>query len=175
MQPTVLLISGRAGSGKTTFANMLCEQLGQKATIQPIAQRIKQIARMMGWDGRKDRRGRALLIALGQIGREYDPDVWIKQTVEVIDNDKTHNVFIIDDWRFRNEYQYVCTNRPKWKIITVHMQRNWTDPTAPPDDPTEKDLSEWTNYDWVIDNNGTLKELATRAKEVATCLITRER
>lgn len=123
-----ILFSGRAGVGKTTSAVFVREhltKLGYYGIILPIAMGVKETAISMGWDGNKDTKGRALLQAIGQAGRAYDADMWIKRAerlaiphvayVDSIDRDgplytNRRPIFILcDDWRFPNELEYLTS------------------------------------------------------------------
>jgi len=74
----VIGITGQAGSGKTTFANLLIDLfIGSKQLN--FADRLKKIAESMGWNGKKDVKGRRLLQLLGtECGRQcVSENVWV--------------------------------------------------------------------------------------------------
>lgn len=98
--------SGPSGSGKTTAAEYLVEQVG--GVKVSFATSLKDAARMLGWDGMKDQRGRKYLQLLGQTVRSYDPLFWVKAALEEVsmieDQFPSGDVGIfIDDMRFPNE------------------------------------------------------------------------
>ncbi len=104
----VIMVSGRAGEGKTTFTKLCVRILAEHdimAEIVPFSLGVKETASNMGWDGKKDSRGRKLLQDVGRIGREYDENLWAEQAVEQINADllDSYSIDFIDDWRFRNE------------------------------------------------------------------------
>jgi len=158
----IFLISGKAGSGKSTFAGF-CKEHFSNTQVMPIASSIKSIAREMGWDGNKDAKGRKLLIELGKIGRDYDPDMWIRKLVDNIDT--RCGLVCVDDWRFKNEYEYIY-NHTDADIVTIRIVRDYIDPYADPNDPSEKDLDDFHGFDYVIYNNSTLDALRERAKQI---------
>jgi len=130
----IFLISGKAGSGKSTFAGF-CKEHFSNTQVMPIASSIKSIEREMGWDGNKDAKGRKLLIELGKIGRDYDPDMWIRK---LIDNIETRcGLVCVDDWRFKNEYEYIY-NHTDADIVTIRIVRDYIDPYADPNDLVKK-------------------------------------
>jgi len=100
-------ICGKAGSGKSTFARLLCNNLKNYAIVS-FAEPIKTIAYSMGWNGKKDEKGRRLLQLLGtECGRKcIGEDVWVKKWQE-----KAHDIgakfTIADDCRFDNEAE-IC-------------------------------------------------------------------
>jgi hypothetical protein len=106
------LFSGKAGTGKTYWSDKLQLYLnnkGLKTYKAPFAFGVKSTATYMGWDGKKDQRGRRLLQRIGQDGREYDQDVWVRSTFNRIEDSVgwPYDAILIDDWRFINEYEYV--------------------------------------------------------------------
>lgn len=110
--PNLVGIIGMMGTGKTTTAEMIIEALrplGVRCVVHPFAYRLKKIARMMGWDGKKDKRGRKLLQMLGtECGRAYDSDLWVKLWDEdVKENYPGEDMVIVDDIRFRNEAEHI--------------------------------------------------------------------
>lgn len=124
----VILVSGKAGGGKSTVAEMLAKKLQDipSLTIMPygFADPIKYMAKAyFGWDGEKDVRGRKLLQQIGFIGREYDEDVWVKHFIRQLD--KRAGLFpfhasVIGDWRFPNELNYLERN-PLLDTVTIRV------------------------------------------------------
>jgi hypothetical protein len=110
------LISGRAGVGKSTVAKML------EGDIFPLAHWVKKTALYMGWDGQKDAKGRKLLQHIGNIGREYDKNLWIGLCYgRDIEDSPAYpfQIIIHDDWRFPNELDFVKNNF----LLSVHTIR----------------------------------------------------
>lgn len=101
-----IALTGPMGSGKTTIASDLAvklEQRGLRACVEPMAGPLKRFARQMGWDGRKDKRGRRLLQLLGtECGRKCISDnIWIEKWIESVRG--WDGIIICDDVRFDNE------------------------------------------------------------------------
>lgn len=72
-----LSVSGLAGSGKDTLADILCELYGYKK--DHFAFDLKFLAEAhFNWDRQKDDRGRDLLQQLGtDVGRDYCRNIWL--------------------------------------------------------------------------------------------------
>ena len=71
MKNKIILIHGKARSGKDTVAEMIrnnCKVRGLSSAINSNAHSVKEVAReVFSWDGVKDERGRRLLIDITNI------------------------------------------------------------------------------------------------------------
>jgi hypothetical protein len=112
-----VMVAGKMGAGKTTFSDMLLAELnksGWRSGKFALATPIKNIALSMGWDGKKDEKGRKLLQVLGtEGGRAYNENCWVSLLIDkYIPNQPKYpfDVIIIDDWRFPNERTYIENN-----------------------------------------------------------------
>jgi hypothetical protein len=96
-------LTGYIGAGKSTAATEL-EITFPDYYIGAFATHVKASAKDMGWDGKKDERGRQFLRAIGAAGREYDEDLWIK-----IETRNYHEDIpvIFDDVRYPNEAAFI--------------------------------------------------------------------
>ena len=172
----VVLVSGKAGVGKSTFAHGLADYLSKrydklKVGTFPFAQRLKHLAGQMGWNGEKNESGRALLQGLGQVGRAYDPDIWVRATINgYIENSRDYplDVVFVDDWRFPNEVEFIKRS-PLYEIVKVRIlcpEREILAGTKLALEISENALPEkdHTYYDYIISNNGTLDVFLEQAK-----------
>jgi len=157
-------ITGRAGAGKTSFANYLVEVHtkihGNSASIVPFAKPLKDIATSMGWDGNKDEKGRKLLQLLGtDCGRDcIDPDLWIKKWLKTIQGLPRDCLVIADDLRFDNEADMVRSQ--KGLIIRIAGRNNRTVNSS---HPSEAGICD----DFMlatIDNTESLNNLKNKAR-----------
>lgn len=90
-----------------------------------------------------------------EVGRTVDPDLWIKSAFSFMKPDVD---YIITDIRFQNELQ-ACKEKG---TITIKINRE-----APEmDHISEHDLDSCTDFDYVIDNNGTLEELVDKVLQL---------
>ena len=121
----IILICGKAGHGKTTFANYLQEQLELKGnTVMRVANAdyLKFICqKYFNWNTQKDEAGRQLLQRVGtDIVRAKNEDFWARNTVQLIEVFKDmFDYFIVDDVRFPNEIDMF----DKSEIITIKIER----------------------------------------------------
>lgn len=115
-KPILIGYSGKAGSGKTYFANKAYSYLKKtfpelKIKRMSLAEDVKRIAiKEFGWDGNKDKKGRDLLIGIGNdVGRRYKEHIWISKFVKKVyhktskDYIGDYDLIIVDDVRYFNE------------------------------------------------------------------------
>lgn len=179
----VILVSGKAGSGKNVVAEKLVAKLTDipSMTVLPygFADPIKYIAKAyLGWDEEKDERGRRLLQKIGADGREYDQDIWVKHFLNQLDKRAEmfpFNFAVISDWRFPNEYAFLLKN-PLIDVVTVRVfgrggldGQNALDISENSLPEVSKESSSW-NYDFVVDNSGTLEELDSKVDKILSSI-----
>ena len=105
----VIAISGKAESGKDTFARIIKEQLENskyKVMIIHFADVLKFVCKQyFNWDGEKDEYGRTLLQQVGtEIRERNNPNMWVDITRELIKGvGKEFDYVLVPDTRFRAE------------------------------------------------------------------------
>lgn len=159
-----ILICGKAGSGKTTLAHYITNQAAY-SSIASFAGKLKETAAQLGWDGKKDARGRRFLQQLGWAARNYDPDVWVRATVEGVEEGQ---LVVVDDWRFPNEKYYFTHNGIPHTIIKIAGRKSRL-PGDLAEDVSETALDYWPDdvFDYVVDNSGSLMDLSKIGKQIA--------
>lgn len=182
----VIMISGKSGSGKDTFATFLKDELialNKRVLVIHFADMVKEYAKLYyGWDGVKDEAGRTLLQQLGtdKVRAKY-PTYWGRLVAQFISATAADwDYVLIPDLRFLNEYKTVVQyNRNLCSAIRITRYDNnsqpWLNPALTEEQhnhPSETDLDEWS-FDWYIENAGSLEELQIGAKEFLK-LITKE-
>lgn len=168
----VILIGGKARSGKDTIADFMIEDLekmGKKPCKIQIGQYIKYYAtRYFGWDGREETKPRTLLQELGTevIRKKIDPDFHIDrliQDIRVLSH--FYDTFIVSDVRMPNEIE-----KPKSifeDVVTIKMLRPSLElDSKQKQHSTETALDNYNNFDYIVDNNSTLEDLQIKAKEI---------
>lgn len=164
----IILISGKANSGKSVFANYIAKELsdrGYTCHLESIAKNVKQCARhVFGWDGEKDKKGRKLLQGIGNLGREYDENLWVSYLVERTYVELPFVDFtIVDDWRFLNELEYLKEEQSN-QVIAVRIISN-REEIELSNDITETSLKDNDEYyDFRIKNTKDLENLEIEAK-----------
>lgn len=158
----IFIVNGLPGSGKTTFEEIFSKYAkvhGKKTKIVSTIDVIKEKAKLIGWDGEKDAKGRKLLSDLKDILTEYN-DLSFKTVTNVVKMQKDNGItdfFFIDSRepedieRLKKELgaETILISR---KILEKEKQSNHAD--------TNVSLCE---YDYIIHNDldiGMLKESA---------------
>lgn len=159
----VLLISGKAESGKDTFAKLLeneLKSLNKRVLICHYADLVKYIARtFFDWNGEKDDYGRTLLQEIGtdKVRKEF-PNFWVSFIVDILQvfKDKWDYV-LIPDTRFPNEIEVPIER--SLDVSTIRIKRNNHKSNLSEEQlnhPSETALDNW-NFDYVIQNGCSME------------------
>ncbi|MEI7475554.1 MAG: hypothetical protein WCK67_12335 [bacterium] len=161
----IVAISGKQFSGKDTVADIFAAEL-EGFVKAPLAKAIKQkfseekglavdIIEMNKPVYRVD------LIELGNRMRKIDSDYWIKLVLEAGDN------LIVSDMRVKNEYESFTKRKAiKIRVNSPREERAKRGLIVSEFDTTEVDLDDITEWDYVINNDGTHEELKQKAREL---------
>lgn len=107
----VIGFSGKAEHGKTTAAQAYKKIINDsvpelKVEIIPLAKRMKEQAKMVGWDGQKDEKGRRLLQEISwPIKHYHGEDIYAKWCYEQA-LEQNLDILLIDDVRMFAEVCY---------------------------------------------------------------------
>ena len=116
----IVVFLGYKRTGKSTTAQAFARELEARSVttkIRSFAGPVKDTCTSMGWDGEKDEKGRALLVAVGMAGRNYDSNLWAD-----LFKPGEEQVTLNDDLRFNNEYRQLKKNYPG-QVIFVRLYR----------------------------------------------------
>jgi len=166
----VVLISGKAGSGKDTAANIMKDILrgkGYRVLITHYADLLKFICmNYFSWDGKKDIAGRTLLQKVGtDIVRRQNPWFWIDFVVSMLRffSDEWDYV-IIPDCRFPNEIMAIPENG--FNGVHVRVFRDSVESTLTEEQLQHQSETALDHFGWdvALYNNGTIEELRDTIK-----------
>lgn len=120
----IIMIGGKAGSGKNSFANILQLKLPNSVIIA-FGDYLKTVCTYFGYKKIKDKEDRDILQRVGtDLIRERDPDFWAMVLTNLQCNISTEfDYFIIPDFRFPNEYEYEERIFGHENIITIKIER----------------------------------------------------
>ena len=160
----VICISGKAQHGKDTTAHFIKEYLeehGKSVLIMHYSDLLKFIVRTyFGWNGEKDKDGRALLQYVGtDVIRRQSPDYWTDFAVGLIRMFPDEwDYVILADCRFPNEVE--CFKKSEFDTCHVRVIRA---PFASPLTPEQQLHTSETALDAIgadryLLNTGTLEE-----------------
>ena len=161
----IYVISGKAGSGKDTAANMIKDKIENTVVIS-YASYLKMYAKeIVGWDG-NDPKPREFLQQLGVelIKNQIDDKFLINRIIEDIKvYSYFYDVIVISDARFADEIDSIRNNFDNVTVIHMSERSNMlTD--SEKKHATEIGLDKYHNYDYEIceDNLNSLKEEVDR-------------
>ena len=141
--------------------------------LDSFAHDVKLIAYSMGWNGKKDKAGRKLLTAIGNFGREYNPDIWVNKTSNIMamrSFNFEHEVCLVLDCRFVNEIEKMRFYFGKDKITSIRIVRDrykgddldYVDHN----DISETSLDNYKDFDYIIDNNNAIGDFYKSTRKV---------
>ena len=168
----LVLVSGKAESGKTEFSNHLKDSLcniGYECQIVSFADCLKFWAQAyFGWNGVKNQDGRETLQRLGtDIARNKNPDVWVKIIHEfLITFEDIFDFIIVDDARFENEISYFKDSLEG--VLTIRIERpNHISKLTMEQllHPSETDLDDW-EFDSVYYNSSDIEDMVFDIKDM---------
>lgn len=160
--PKIILIGGKARSGKSTVSEILQEELeniNKKVILSPYTKYLKEyIKEITGWDKTDTNKPRELLQKLSSelIKKELNmPTFFLTRQIEDL---KIYSYFadiiIVPDVRFPNEIEEIKNIFPN--VISIKVIRNnyESDLTLEQqNDITETALDNYNNFDFIIEND----------------------
>ncbi|MDP3013036.1 MAG: hypothetical protein Q8M92_02255 [Candidatus Subteraquimicrobiales bacterium] len=85
----IIAITTNSRSRSSKLCNELKKAMSNQDTMTAgFRYPVVKIAKMFGWDGRYDERGKKLINTLYSCGIEYDKDIWVKKMEKLVK--KTH-------------------------------------------------------------------------------------
>lgn len=167
MQVKYYILNGVSTAGKDTFVSM-CKGYDDHriyAVQFSSVDWIKEVAKDLGWDGKKDEKGRNLLSGLKHLLTEYD-DIPFKKTVENvrfwIEPEDKHLVDVLDDYEYTlvfidvREPEEIDKYKKEFNAKTILIRNQEAEAKI----TNESDMGVLNyEYDYVIWNDSTLDNL----------------
>ena len=166
---SIYVVNGAAGSGKTTFEENIKKIVGDEycyilSTITPI----KQIATMVGWNGKKDLESRKFLSDLKDLLTKYNdyPFNYICDQIKHIEEEwaeygiTPRSIVIFVDCREPEEIKKLCDKLDAKSLLI----RRASAENAETSNHADANVLNY-NYDIVIENSGDLRDYAYKAFE----------
>lgn len=161
---TIYMLGGKARSGKDTVANIIknyFEKENKKCIILQISEYLKYYAKkVLNWDGTDDSKPRAFLQEIGTSIRQNKETFLIDRLMEDMNILSTYcDVIVVSDVRLPLEFNMVkegFSNVKNIHIVRDNFDNNLGEKSK---HITEVALDNFDSYDYVIENNDTLKRL----------------
>lgn len=172
--PKIIMLAGKARAGKDTTANFI-KEYGIKNNLKVINLQfsfyIKYYAKLISsWDGSEETKPRTLLQQLGTdiIRDKIDNYYFIKR---IVDDIKVLNYFAdiitISDTRLPEELDTITNTYPN--VYKINIERSDFNNNLNSKEVlhrTETSLDNYTNYNYIIDNDGTLEDLQNKINDI---------
>lgn len=172
MNKQIFIINGSGGVGKDTFVELVSVELNDKLkrfhTVVNFSSvdRVKEIAKEIGWDGRKTEKDRKFLSDLKSLTRDYCdmPFQSMKNKIkEFLESEEGQVLFL--HIREPEEIKRVVDEFGAKTILIV--RDSVTQITS---NTSDKNVFDY-HYDFIVDNNGTIEELQEKAKQFANMFL----
>lgn len=173
---TIITISGKKGSGKTTATEILKDIIAGLVDVYPMATKLKKVVAAVTdcklsdleissfkrqnsgytierFGEYEELTYRECLLHFGKLLRFDYNNVFIEDVLNHINN-SVSNVTIIPDVREVNEMGYIkdYAKSENLKLISIRIQRRTND-NEHSNDKTETDLDNYKGFNYTIDNN----------------------
>lgn len=165
MDKHIFIINGSGGVGKDTFVELVSVELNNKLkkfhTVINFSSvdKVKEVARKIGWDGKKTEKDRKFLSDLKILSSNYC-DMPFQSIINKVDefNRDEESIILFLHIREPEEIQRAVN---AFSAKTLLVIRNSVEHVLT--NPADSNVFKY-NYDYVIENNGTLDELNKMAK-----------
>lgn len=154
----IYIINGSAGVGKDTFVNM-CDIYTKVLNYSSI-DKVKEIARMIGWDGSKDEVSRKLLSDLKILTTEYNdmPFNAMRMQVEFYRENNNYKAMFLHI----REPEEIERAKQEFNAKTILVVRDSVKHVV--SNMADANVFNY-KYDHIIENNGSLYDLKMTARE----------
>lgn len=162
----IVVVNGFPRSGKDTFVNCCSRYLDNKCLNISTVDFVKELAAECGWDGTKTLKNRKFLSDLKDLLTEWDdiPYKKVEQSINVFckANEIFNNTKIVAFIHCR-EPQEIQKFKDRMGAVTLLIRRAAVENDEHSNSADSNVLD--YKYDYEIDNDGTLGELAIKARD----------
>ncbi len=166
MADKIIIFSGKQYSGKDTAAKIILDKLPQykRCAIGDIIKLTYGSQHGLTYDEIEKNKViyRPGLIELGNWGRAQHPDYWLNKIIEQKGN------LIVTDVRVLHEYEvFKKANAIKIRVeADRELREERGGKLVGEDDVTEIGLDNITDWDYIINNNGSYQELVSQVEKI---------
>lgn len=89
--------------------------------------------------------------------QRVDNEFWVKELIKSV-KESEEDINIITDVRFPNEIESLMDD-PELDVTTIRINRDMDRDSSINEHPSETALDDYTHFDFIVDNNGTLEDL----------------
>ncbi len=164
---TIKLAFGyKARSGKDTAGEYLVNKNNNSRIMRfssTLYEISKDIYKRAGIPWKKDR---LLLQWIGtEWGRSIDPNIWVNALLkDIVALEGVANVICVTDMRFQNEA--IALKKNGFTLVNVVRSKENRGIVENENHPSEIDLDGFDQWDYVIENNGTLEEFYAKVDAI---------
>ncbi len=174
MKKIVFMLCGKARCGKDTVAELIqkyYEEKEVKAIITSFSKYIKMYAKeITNWDGSEATKPRTLLQELGtEIVREKlgKTNIYAERVADDIDVYFYYgDIVLIKDVRFPHEIETIKNKFKDTIVIRINREVETDLNQKQLNHVSELALDTYSNYDYIIDNSGTLDDLNHNVRSI---------
>lgn len=159
----IIILSGKAESGKDTFYEIAKREFKTLYIDRySIGDEVKEIAKIIGWDGVKDTRGISFLQGLSECAMAYDQQIWTKKCVSKICQSEHYqsndiSFVIITDCRFRHQLDYIINIFNNVRTVRINRPGHTSSLTQNQTSHiSETDLDSYSKWHFTINNDEDL-------------------
>lgn len=164
MDKRIFIINGSGGVGKDTFVKLVSQYV---PTVNfSSVDKVKEVAGMIGWNGRKTERDRKFLSDLKLLSTDYCDMPYNSMKNKVKDFLKDANSKFL--FLHIREPEEIERARREFKASTVLIVRDCVEHIT--SNMADKNVLNY-DYDYIIENNGTLGELNKKAHDFCNDII----
>ena len=165
----IVIVNGAPGSGKTSFEELCQDKMGDYCQMRSTVDLVKEIALFYtGWNGEKDLKSRKFLSDLKDLLSQFNDvpfrdivrfkDVW-EDELDMYNVKEQPHILFVDS----REPEEIMRFKRELGAITVLIRRTSAEMAKTSNHADANVLN--CEYDYEIDNNGSLDDLSAKADE----------